>query len=298
MSKRITHFLRTLIVLVLFGAAAVTGTFYLVGQADELAEDRLLPGGENLPPPEPFAARYERWLRTVLGSGFTDFGQSRKVVVKSLLADRLPVTVAIGGISWLLAWGLGLAIAIALATRWRAFASLHQKRIYPLAQAVPSLLIVILFYLLLLHLEPNSSRGLRTVVGIAALVLLMTPTTTALWYNGVARVLESEYVRAARARGIAPRTLWLRHVIPNVLVSSGVLTLAAFSLAGLVVGSAFVEGVFRLGGVAEAFIEGTRLGQAELCGFATLAYFLVLATGVLLSELMVLLLDPQGGAIT
>lgn len=297
MSKRITHFLGTLAVLVLFGAAAVTGTFYVVSLADELAEDRFLPGGENLPPPEPFASRYERWLRTVIGSGFADFGQSRKVVVRSLLADRLGVTVAIGGISWLLVWGIGLALAIALATRWRRFAALHQDRIYPIAQAVPSLLIVVIFYLLLLHIEPNSSRGLRAVVGIASLVLLLTPTTTALWYNGVARVLESEYIRAARARGIAPFTLWRRHVLPNVLVSSGVLTQAAFSLAGLVVGSAFVEGVFRLGGVAEAFIEGTRHGQAELCGFATLAYFLVLAVGVLLSELVVLVLDPQGGAI-
>ena len=72
------------------------------------------------------------------------------------------------------------------------------------------------------------------------------------------------------------------------------LTQAVFSLAGLVVGSAFVEGVFRLGGVAEAFIEGATRGQAELAGFATLVYFLVTAVGVLLAEGVVIYLDPDG----
>jgi ABC-type dipeptide/oligopeptide/nickel transport system permease component len=80
----------------------------------------------------------------------------------------------------------------------------------------------------------------------------------------------------------------------NVVVSSGVLTQAVFSLGGLMVGSAFVEGVFRLGGVGEAFIEGATRGQAELAGFATLVYFLVTAVGVLLAEGMVIYLDPDG----
>jgi peptide/nickel transport system permease protein len=122
----------------------------------------------------------------------------------------------------------------------------------------------------------------------------MLPATTALWLNGIDRILDREYVRVARARGISPWALWTRHVMPNVVVSSGVLTQAVFSLVSLVVGSAFVEGVFRLGGVAEAFIEGATHGQAELTGFATLAYFLVTAAGVLLAEAIVVALDPRG----
>ena len=124
----------------------------------------------------------------------------------------------------------------------------------------------------------------------------MVPNTTALWLNGILRVLGREYVRVARARGTSPFTLWRRHILPNVIVSSGVLTQAAFSLAGLMVGSAYVEGVFRLGGVGEAFIEGATRGQAELAGFATLAYFLVTAAGVLLAEGISIYLDPDGEA--
>jgi ABC-type dipeptide/oligopeptide/nickel transport system permease component len=82
--------------------------------------------------------------------------------------------------------------------------------------------------------------------------------------------------------------------LPNVIVSSGVLTQAVFSLSGLLIGSFYVEGVFRLGGVAVAFIEGATRGQAELAGFATLVYFLVTAVGVLFAEGLVIYLDPDG----
>ena len=56
----------------------------------------------------------------------------------------------------------------------------------------------------------------------------MLPGTTALWLNGIRRVLDREFVRVAKARGISPFALWKRHIMPNVIVSSGVLTQAEF----------------------------------------------------------------------
>ena len=288
------RFLKAVAVLSLFGATAVTLTFYIVSQTDELAEDRLRLSSERPPPPEPFMPRYSRWVSTVVRSGLTDFGQSHTGPVKDLVADRLPVTASIGFLSWAFGWGLGLALAILLVTRWRDYAALHQEQIYPIAHAIPSLIVVILFYLALVQVDPNPSRWLRTAVGIISLTVLMIPSSTALWLNGIQRVLDREYVRVAKARGISSFMLWRRHIMPNVIVSSGILTQAMFSLAGLIVGSAFVEGVFRLGGMAEAFIEGATRGQAELAGFATLVYFLVTAVGVLLAEGVVIYLDPDG----
>jgi oligopeptide transport system permease protein len=292
--KGLKRLLKAVVILAIFGASAVTLTFFIVSQTDELAEERLRLSSEAPPPPEAFGPRYARWVGTVIGSRLTDFGQSHTGPVKDILADRLPVTAAIGFLSWIMGWGLGLALAILLATRWRRFAALHQERIYPIGQAIPSLVVVILFYVILVQIDPRPSRFLRSSVGILSLTVLMLPSTTALWLNGIQRVLDREFVRVARARGISPVALWRRHIMPNVIVSSGVLTQAVFSLSGLVVGSAFVEGVFRLGGVGEAFIEGATRGQAELAGFATFIYFLVTATGVLAAETVVIYLDPDG----
>ena len=220
------RFLKSVIVLSLFGATAVTLAFFIVSQTDELADDRMRMSSEAPPPPEPFGPRYTRWVRTVIGSGLTDFGQSHTGPVKNILMDRLPVTASIGLLSWVFAWGLGLALAVLLATHWRAYAALHQDRIYPIAHAVPSLVVVILFYLILVQFDPSPSRLVRTGVGILSLVTLMLPATTALWLNGILRIRDREYVRVARSRGVSPFTLWRRHILPNVIVSSGVLTQA------------------------------------------------------------------------
>jgi ABC-type dipeptide/oligopeptide/nickel transport system permease component len=292
--KGLKRFLKSALVLGVFGASAVTLTFFIVSQTDELAEERQRLSSERPPPPEAFGPRYTRWVRTVVGSRLTDFGQSHTGPVKDILADRLPVTAAISFLSWLLGWGLGLALAILLATRWRFFAALHQERIYPIAHAIPSLVVVIVVYLILIQIDPRPSRFSRSVAGILSLTVLMLPSTTALWLNSINRVFDREFVRVAKARGISPFTLWRRHIMPNVIVSSGVLTQAVFSLSGLVVGSFFVEGVFRLGGVGEAFIEGATRGQAELAGVSTLLYFLVTATGVLAAECVIIYLDPDG----
>ncbi len=285
---------RTLVLLACFGAVEVTLAFYIVSLGDELADERLRLSANPPPPPEDFGPRYARWLRTVIGSGLTDFGHSHTGPVKNVVVDRLPVTAAVAISSWVLGWTLGLGLALALSTYWRDYAAFHQERIYPIAHAVPALIIVILFYLALITIDPRPGRLLRTMVGILSLVVLMLPGATALWLNGIRRVLDREYVRVARARGVSSFALWRRHVLPNVLVSSGILTQAVFSLAGLVVGSAFVEGVFRLGGVAEAFIEAVTRGQAELAAFATLLYFLVTAIGVLFAEGVTAVLDPDG----
>lgn len=292
--KRFKRFATSLIVLSAFGAIAVTSAFYVVSRTDELADDRLRMSDVRPPPPEPFGRRYARWVSTIIASGLTDFGHSHTGPVKSILVSRLPVTATIGLLSWTLGWGIGLALAMLLATIWREWAAVHQQCVYPLAHAVPALVVVILFYLVLIQFDAHPSRFIRTGVGVASLVVLMLPGTTALWLNGILRIQQQEYIRVARARGIAPLTVWRRHILPNVIVSSGVLTQSVFSLAGLVVGSAFVEGVFRLGGVAEAFIQAATGGQAELAGFATLLYFLVLAFGVLSAESVAIYLDPDG----
>jgi ABC-type dipeptide/oligopeptide/nickel transport system permease component len=294
MMNGLRRFLKAIVVLAVFGASAVTLTFYIVSRTDELGEDRIRMSGEKAPTQEAFGPRYFRWVRTVFGSGLTDFGQSHTGPVKDILADRFPVTAAVSSLSWVFAWGLGLALAILLGTRWRFYAAIHQERIYPIAHAIPSLVVIILFYLVLVQIDPRPSRLLRSIVGILSLTMLLLPSTTALWLNGINRVIDCEYIRVARARGISPGALWMRHVMPNVIVSSGVLTQAVFSLSGLIVGSFFVEGVFRLGGVGQAFIEGATRGQAELAGFATLIYFMVTAAGVLAAEAIVIYLDPDG----
>jgi ABC-type dipeptide/oligopeptide/nickel transport system permease component len=86
-------------------------------------------------------------------------------------------------------------------------------------------------------------------------------------------VLDQDYVRTARAKGLAPRTVYWRHALRNALIP--VLTLMGPLFAALVTGSIIIEEIFGLPGIGAAFISsvlardyGMIMGTTML--FATL----------------------------
>lgn len=273
-----------------FGAIAVTLTFYLVAQRPEVIE---VAPGQVIREQEDFAPRFERWVSGLWDSGFGNWGKSRSVdSVNKELQPRLPVTLRIGATAWIAGWLGGLAIAWALVAKAKSALTPLRELINPLFSAIPSLPIVLLAFVLL-HRHTGSGTWAAEATGAALLTLLLLPTSTTLWANALQRAENREYVRVARAKGIHPWFLWCRHVIPNAIAASGVLTQAAFSLASLLVGSVFIEKTFSLGGIATSFVEATQLGRCELAATACVVYFLPLAVGVAVAELAVVFIDPK-----
>lgn len=124
------------------GIFAATLTFYLVSlQPEERTFDTS--GAESYTAPE-FPQRFMHWVKTVVGSGFANWGGSRTAPnITEMVKERLPVSAGIGISSWLLGWLGGLALAIWLVKR-RELARIHLRMIYPVAQAIPSLTVVFL----------------------------------------------------------------------------------------------------------------------------------------------------------
>lgn len=293
MYRRIGRWITVVVSLGTAGAASVVLTFFLVSQQPE--GKQISASGAISDPTMPFGLRLGRWLDTVLGSGFTRWGGSPTAPdVAGLLAARLPVSATVGLTSWVIGWvgGLLLAVLLCRSQRWSGWIV---DRAYPFVQAVPALTIVFLGYTLLVSLAPGGVESLGMPVGIGILGGLLLLPATALWLNALRRELDKEHVRASRSRGLRGRALWTRSILPNAIASSGVLTQAAFSLAGLVVGSLFVEKVFSLGGVATEFLQSIQQGQAELAATAVVIYFVPLAVGVSVAEGVVLLLQPEQG---
>lgn len=283
--------LNVVLALLTAGAFSVVATFYLVSTQPE--GKIISPSGAVSDPNPPFGPRLLKWVVAVVGSGFSDWGGSPTAPdVAGLIRQQLPVSARIGVTSWVLGWGGGLLLAIWL-TRSRRWGDRHLQVLYPAMQAVPPLTVVFLAYALLVLVAPGAVGRVGLAAGILILSVLILPAAAALWLNALRRALRQEFVRVACATGMSPLRLWTRHVLPYAVVTSGVLTQAAFSLAGLVVGSIFVEKVFSLGGISSSFLEAIRSGQAELAATAVVVYFTPLALGISLAEGLVLWLQPS-----
>jgi peptide/nickel transport system permease protein len=103
--------------------------------------------------------------------------------------------------------------------------------------------------------------------------------------------MNKEYVTAARAKGLPERTVILKHVLRNSLIS--VVTVAAFLTANIVAGSVVVETVFGWPGLGSLFIEAAVGQEINLIMAITLFTGLAIVIMNLVADIMYAVLDPR-----
>jgi peptide/nickel transport system permease protein len=109
--------------------------------------------------------------------------------------------------------------------------------------------------------------------------------------SSVADVLRSDFVRTARAKGASRGSVYLRHVLRNVLPL--LVVLLALSLPGLLAGSIFVESVFAWPGLGRATLTAILARDYPVVMGATVLYSTAVILANLAAELVLPLLDPR-----
>ncbi|MFF9114812.1 ABC transporter permease [Streptomyces massasporeus] len=228
----------------------------------------------------PVAEQYLRFLGNALTG---DLGQSYRTgqPVTSELAGRVPVTLGLASLGGGLGVALGLALGLASVRARGRFVRGVLRTVGLTASAVPPFW---LGYLLVLYLA--LTLGLVPTGGMAGPSTWLLPTVVlALPLAGVlsrvvavtvADALAAPHIQAAVARGASPRRILLREALPNA--AGPVLTVAGFTVAGLLVGTVIVEQIFGWPGVGDYFAQAVAArdlpalqGGVAYFGFAIVA---------------------------
>ena len=104
-------------------------------------------------------------------------------------------------------------------------------------------------------------------------------------------VLDQDYVRTARAKGLANSAVYWRHALRNALIP--VLTLIGPLFAGLVTGSIIVESIFGLPGIGAAFITSVLARDYGVIMGTTMLFATVIVLANFLVDLAYPLVDPR-----
>jgi peptide/nickel transport system permease protein len=251
-----------------------------------------------------FLLQYLTWLGRIL-HGDLGYSQLRNESVTSLLAASLPRTLALMGISTLIALAVAVPLGLAQAVR-RGQAADHVLRgltyvFYGMPTFVLGALLV-LFFAVDKHIFGAEGPQAPGIVGVVTdvhdltlPVLTLTLVTIAVFarYMRSAALdsLAQEYIEAARARGAGERRVVGAHVLRNSLVP--VVTLVGLSFPQIVGGAVVVESFFNIQGM------GWQIWQAVLnhdfpvtLGF-TLVIGLGAVVGSLLADIGYAVLDPR-----
>lgn len=259
--------------------------------------------------------RYLHWLGA-LARGDLGVSLSRGRAVATVLAEALPSTLLLGGLSLVLAFGLGTATGVVQAVRRGTLVDHLFTALTLFLYAMPAFWLGLMLVLVfsrggvwggLLSLPASGivsvdhdlmSRGAALVDRVRHLALPVA-TLTLILGSGVARyartalveALESDYVQAARARGLPEVTVVVRHALRSSLLPLA--TLLGLYLPILLSGSVFVEQVFGLPGMGKLLIDAVYGRDYPLVMGCTLVFAGIVVVGSLVADVVAMRVDPR-----
>jgi ABC-type dipeptide/oligopeptide/nickel transport system permease component len=227
-----------------------------------------------------------------------DLGVSYRqhVDVSRLIALRLPNSLELAGVAFVLAMGIGFALGILCVIYRDTILDNAIAGLSVLAQVVPGFwlgLVLVLLFAVHWRILPVSGSGDLTHLILPAVTLAL-PTLgrmTRLVRGGMLEVLQSDYIRTARAKGLSERQVLLGHAAKNALLP--LVTQAGLELGDLV-GSAFIiETVFAwpgLGRMAVNAVQQRDFLVVQGCVLVIAAGFVLINLAV---DLLYAVIDPR-----
>ena len=227
-----------------------------------------------------------------------DLGRSvvQSVPVTTIIASRLPYTLALAAGALVVSCGIGVPLGIALAV-WRHRPVARVLGLFVLAaQSLPTfwtgILLIMLFAVKLGWLPSSSAGGLdHLVMPSVALGLLSMATFARITRSSVLDELAKDYVRSARARGARTRRLLSRHVARNAAIP--LITVAALEISNLLAGAVIVETVFAWPGLGQVTVQSILARDFLVVQGVVLLGSCVTVSLSLLADLLYGLVDPR-----
>jgi peptide/nickel transport system permease protein len=220
--------------------------------------------------------------------------------VNELVEFRLPATVQLAGIAFvvilLIAIPLGLAIAILTAGNRRRPVEVAFTSVTGFFAAVPEYLIGValltLFAITIPLLPVAGISGPQSyILPVLALALGASASLSRIARVEALNVLSDDYIRTARSKRLPAAMVYFRHALPNMLTAT--LTLGGALLATMIAGSVLVERVFNWPGMGSAFVQAIITKDYGIVQGLAIVYAAIILVVNLLVDVVLAILDRR-----
>jgi len=251
----------------------------------------------------PMVVRYLVWMTHVLRGDLGRSVRDGRPVAQTLI-QKIPVTAELAATSLFVAWVIAIPTGVLAAWKRRTMIDYGATTVALAGISIPNFWLgIMLIYLLAVNarllppsgfVEPwvDLGRNLKLMVmpsivlgtGLAALVMRLLRSS-------MIEVLSSDYIRTARAKGLADQVMLLRHALKNAMIP--VATIMGLQLGGLLGGAVITESIFAVPGVGRLAIESILTRDYPMVQGVVLFAALAVVLSNLLVDLTYALLDPR-----
>jgi len=229
-----------------------------------------------------------------LDFGYSFFFQGQ--TVKQIFQQQWPYSIQLGlltmGFSIIVGMGLGILAAMREGSIFDYFGTAVALFCLAMPSFVFALILQIIFALKL-HWVPTGGWDhpqqwiLPVLANSLGPVLILQRYTKA----SMVDVMRSNYVRTARAKGLAEARVTFIHIFKNALTP--IVTVGGPMLAGLITGSFFVESIFRIPGIGQFFVTAIQNRDYPLIMATTLAWTVLITVTYLITDFIYAVIDPR-----
>jgi peptide/nickel transport system permease protein len=260
---------------------------------------------------DPLPVQYGRWMGDMLKGDLGDSIKFRRPV-NEMIAERIPNTLLLVGVSFLITLLIAIPIGVLSARKPYSAFDYSMTTITFIGQSIPvywlGLGLIVIFYVTIknpLTGEPFLPVGGMNTQGESGLLdtlwhLILPVTALSLgwiaWYSRFLRssmmdVLHEDYVRTAKAKGAKENTVYYRHALRNAILP--LVTLIALDLPSLFAGALFVETIFAWPGMGRLFWDAAKgRDYPVLLGVVMITAVLIIVANIL-ADLAYGWLNPQ-----
>jgi peptide/nickel transport system permease protein len=272
----------------------------------ELTRSEIESMSQNLGLNDPLPVQYYHWLSHVLrGDLGTSYGTSG--AVSSLLLDRLPNTLILTGGALLISIVVAIPLGVICAVRRNSIIDRAVTAFSFVGISVPvfwlGIMLIIIFAVQWRILPAGGMYDLdrdgfsitdRASHLLLPMRVLMTANLASLvryTRSGMITVLSEDYIRTARAKGLANQRVIFSHALRNALVP--VITVIGVSLPNAVSGAAITETVFAWPGMGLLAVNAANTRDYPVVLGATLTVAVVVVVSSLVTDLIYAYIDPR-----
>lgn len=245
---------------------------------------------------DPLIFQYIIYLKSIITF---DFGPSIKKPsdsVNDMLERGFPVSFELGMTAIVIAVISGLVLGVIAALRRNGFLDYAAMSLAVLGISIPNFILATLLiqqFAVNLKLFPAATwtSPVHMVLPTAALAVGPMAIIARLTRSSMVEVLTQDYIRTAKAKGLSPFKIIVKHALRNALMP--VITVLGTLVASILTGSFVIEKIFAIPGMGKYFVESINQRDYPVIMGTTVFYSVILIIMLFLVDLAYGLLDPR-----